>query len=313
MHSMWPMSLLFLLTLPGCVTGFRPGPAKGAIGVIAHRGASAYAPENTLAAFEKAIEQQADWFELDCTLSRDGQLIVIHDDKLDRTTNGQGQVADKTLAELKQLDAGSWYSQSFAGEPLPTLDEALELAQGRVGVYIEIKDTGTARATAAAMLEAAAGGSQMSHKLRVQWKKLIASSSARNLELTRKVIAAIHARHMEKQVVVQSFCPDVCFTLRDEAPKLRTEFLAGYDPKKPERKEQFLQLARLIEPAGCNLAWDGLTAQDLQELRGMKQTVAVWTVDDPAQMRTLAEWGVTAIITNRPDVCRNTLEEIGRR
>jgi len=307
------MSVLFLLALPGCATGFRPGPAKGAIGVIGHRGASAYAPENTLASFEKAIDLGADWFELDCALTRDGQLIVIHDDKLDRTTNGQGKVADKTLAELKKLDAGSWFSNAFAGEPLPTLEEALERAKGQIGVYIEIKDTGTARATAAALLQAAAGTSNMTHKLRTQWKQLIASSSANNLALTRKVIAAIHARHMEDQVVVQSFCPDVCFTLRNEAPKLRTELLGAYDPEKPERKQQFLQLVRLIEPAGCNLAGDGVTAEDLQELRHLKKTVAIWTVDEPEQMRTLAEWGATAIISNRPDLCRETLEGIGRR
>ncbi len=313
MHPLWPTSLLFLLALPGCATGFRPGPPKGAVAVIAHRGASAYAPENTLVAYEKAIELGADWFELDVTLTRDGQLIVIHDGDLDRTTNGQGKVVQKSLDELKKLDAGSWFSNTYAGESMPTLVEALDCAKGRAGIYIEIKDMGTARATAGSLLKAAEGRTTMTHKLRTQWKEIIATSSSNNLALTRMVIAAIRARHMEHQVVVQSFCPDVCFTLLNEAPELRTEFLGAYDPKKPENKQQYLACARLIEPAGCNLAANGLTQEDVQEILHMKKTVAIWTVDDPEKIRAMAEWGATAIISNRPDVCRETLEGIGKR
>src|SRR5512145_1023455 len=91
--------------------------------IFAHRGASAHAPENTLAAFELAIAQQADAVELDVKLTADGQVIVFHDSTVDRTTNGHGKVQDMTLAELKALDAGSFLGSQFAGEKIPTLEE----------------------------------------------------------------------------------------------------------------------------------------------------------------------------------------------
>ena len=88
---------------------------------IAHRGASGYAPENTMAAFEKAFEMRADMLELDVQLSKDGQVVVIHDSSVERTTNGQGKVGDLTLEEvLRKLDAGSWYHTEFKGEVVPT-------------------------------------------------------------------------------------------------------------------------------------------------------------------------------------------------
>ncbi|MCK7530634.1 MAG: hypothetical protein MZV63_06105 [Marinilabiliales bacterium] len=92
-----------------------------------------------MAAFRAARDQRADWFELDCTLSADGAVVVIHDDTLDRTTSGNGPVEALTLAELQRLDAGSWFDPAFAGEPLPSLAEALALGDDATGVYVEIK------------------------------------------------------------------------------------------------------------------------------------------------------------------------------
>lgn len=110
--------------------------------VIAHRGASGHAPENTLSAFRKAIEMGADMYELDVRLAGDGEMIVMHDDKVDRTTNGKGKLSEFTLDELKKLDAGSWYGPEFAGERIPTLREALEAARGKIKVNIEVKESG---------------------------------------------------------------------------------------------------------------------------------------------------------------------------
>lgn len=94
--------------------------------VVAHRGALQYAPENTLAAFRKAIELGADLIEFDVRETKDGHLVVMHDDTVDRTTDGQGRVSQLTLAEIRRLDAGSWFGPQFKGERVPTLDEALE-------------------------------------------------------------------------------------------------------------------------------------------------------------------------------------------
>ncbi len=106
---------------------------------IAHRGASGYAPENTLAAFDQAIAMKAEFIELDVQMSKDGHLVVIHDTTVDRTTNGKGKVGDLTLAEIKKLDAGSWFGKRFAGERIPTLEEVLERYSGKIGLVIELK------------------------------------------------------------------------------------------------------------------------------------------------------------------------------
>ncbi|HHW48137.1 MAG TPA: glycerophosphodiester phosphodiesterase, partial [Clostridiaceae bacterium] len=108
--------------------------------VIAHRGAPKHAPENTIAAFRKALELGAEGIELDVHLSADGHLVVIHDEKVDRTSDGKGLVKEKTLEELKALDFGSWFSKEFKGETIPTLDEVLELLKSWTGIInIEIK------------------------------------------------------------------------------------------------------------------------------------------------------------------------------
>lgn len=106
---------------------------------IAHRGASKEAPENTMAAFERAAELQYDFIELDIQLSKDGELVVIHDATVNRTTNGTGSIKDMTLADIQALDAGSWFSSSFKGEKIPLLQEVLDRFGGEIGLLIEIK------------------------------------------------------------------------------------------------------------------------------------------------------------------------------
>ena len=111
---------------------------------IAHRGASGYAPENTFAAFRKAIAIGAGFIETDLQLSRDARFVAIHDATVNRTTNGQGAVHDLTLAELRRLDAGSWFGSEFAGERIPTIEEILEFAKKHDAVfYLELKPSGS--------------------------------------------------------------------------------------------------------------------------------------------------------------------------
>lgn len=121
--------------------------------VIGHRGAPSRAPENTLASFGAALEIGVDGLELDVHLSRDGQLVVIHDADLRRTTNGQGFVHEYTLAQLKTLDAGSWYGAAFAGERIPSFEEVLDLVGKRVPLQVELKGAtqGVTEATIAAL------------------------------------------------------------------------------------------------------------------------------------------------------------------
>jgi glycerophosphoryl diester phosphodiesterase len=107
--------------------------------IIAHRGASAEAPENTLIAFELGIRQGCTGIELDVHLSRDGQLVVCHDSTVERTTNGVGAIADMTVSELRAFDAGSWLNERFAGERLPLLGEVFDLAPPAMPINVEIK------------------------------------------------------------------------------------------------------------------------------------------------------------------------------
>ena len=111
---------------------------------IAHRGASAYAPENTTAAFELAIEMGANAIETDVQLSQDGHLVLFHDTLIDRTSNGTGKIGDHSLADLQSLDCGSWFSPKFAGAPMLKLHDALETFLHRIPFVLEIKDPNAA-------------------------------------------------------------------------------------------------------------------------------------------------------------------------
>jgi glycerophosphoryl diester phosphodiesterase len=106
---------------------------------VAHRGAAGYAPENTIAGFDLAVDMKADYIEIDVQRSKDGELVVIHDTTVDRTTDGTGKVGDLTLQQLQQLDAGSWKEESFAGETIPAFEEILDRYHGKVGILIELK------------------------------------------------------------------------------------------------------------------------------------------------------------------------------
>jgi glycerophosphoryl diester phosphodiesterase len=125
--------LLTCLLLPG------RGAFAGPILDVGHRGYSAAFPEDTLVSMNAAYDVGADFAEIDLHKSSDGAVVIIHDDTLDRTTNGSGLVSDHTLAELQQLDAGSWFDPQFAGEPIPTLDQALDAAMGRGPLLLDQK------------------------------------------------------------------------------------------------------------------------------------------------------------------------------
>jgi len=109
--------------------------------LMAHRGNSALAPENTLAAFAKALETPSQWTELDVHLTADGEVIVMHDATVDRTTNGRGVIAEMTLAQIKALDAGSWFGPEFTNERVPTLAEVVDLVKDRIRLNVEIKSS----------------------------------------------------------------------------------------------------------------------------------------------------------------------------
>lgn len=305
------------LAVLGCIVAmgcqrYRAGAPYGAIDVIAHRGASAYAPENTLAAFKLAKEMSADWFELDCTLTRDGEVVVMHDDTVDRTTNGTGYVRDLTLYDIKQLDAGSWFAPEFAGERVPTLGQALDFAKWNIGVYIEIKDSSDDRTLLQEILMEAQGDKDASRQFKNHMIDMIERAESYNLALTRKVIEEVRWRKMHRHVVIQSFSPIICAIVKHEAPEIRVEYLGGFKDGEYEKWEQYLRIGYFFDFDGFNMNADALTIGRLEAFQDADKTVAIYTVNDLETMKRFVEWGVDGIITDKPDLGRTLTGTVNR-
>ncbi|MEU4726118.1 glycerophosphodiester phosphodiesterase family protein [Nonomuraea dietziae] len=247
-------------------------PAVGAPSVtvvnVAHRGASAYAPENTIAALELADEQDADMVELDVQETRDHHLVLMHDTTLARTTDveelfphrGPWRVGDFTLAEIRRLDAGSWSSPDYRGEAVPTLGEALQAMSGSgVGLLLEIKAP-----------------------------RLYPGIESRVAEELRRNIS------WPGRLVVQSFDWGSMRRFHRVMPEVQIGLLGT-----PSTGE----LAGLAGfAAQINPPHHELTADYVRRVHGHGMEVFAWTVDDADIMRRLISYGVDGIITNKPDV-----------
>jgi glycerophosphoryl diester phosphodiesterase len=237
---------------------------------IAHRGASAYAPENTLAAFRLALEMGADGFELDVMLSADGHLVVIHDDTADRTTDGSGPVQEKTLAELKALDAGARFDARFAGERIPTLREIFDLVAGdRAFVNVEIK-----------------------------------TDSLKGDGLEEKLVALIRRYGLGECLLISSFNPFALWRMRRLAPDLPLALLYAEDQRIHLRDRWF---AFLSHPDALNPSFRMATQEHVRRAKSKGHRLYVWTVDEEKEMRRLIALGVDGIITNKPDLLRQVL------
>lgn len=231
--------------------------------VVAHRGFSGAAPENTLIAFRKGIEVGSDMIELDVHLTRDGEIAVIHDETLERTTNGKGRIVDHTLQELKKLDAGSSFGPQFAGEKIPTLKEVLDLAKGRVPVNIEIKNPTHGKYTIA--------------------------------ELTERVLREVNQAGMMDRVIFSSFNPAALEWIGRKEPRAGGAFLF-------HRPWNFLRdIPGSQEYAVLNLRNIHLTREKVAEIKKAGKIINVYTVNTDEEMKQFVDWGVDGIITNHPD------------
>lgn len=230
--------------------------------VIAHRGASASAPENTLAALRLAAAEGATWVEVDVKLSRDGHCILMHDDLLGRTTNGRGEVAQYDLDELKRLDAGSWFAKRFAGEPIATLEEALALCcELGLGLNLEIKPCpGRQHETAIALVET----------LRRHWP------SGRDWPL------------------LSSFAPASLEEARLLAPEIPRGLLIG----RPTRRA--LDMLDRLECATLHCDAKRASRELVRTLEASGRPLLCYTVNDPFRARRLLDAGVAAVFTDRP-------------
>ncbi len=249
--------------------------------IIAHRGASGSAPENTLSAFKKAMEIGVDYIELDIHLSKDGEVIVIHDATLDRTTTGKGPVQDKTLAELQQLDAGSWYGDAFKNEPLPTLRQVLELANGKTKVLIEIKSP---------------------------TEGLYAGIEQKTLDLIKEYNAYSWCE-------MQSFHPEVVENwIAIDTQVTVYQLIAGamFGLSYDDQVRWGNSIGNNGRVAGINPNKKFARAKYIKKLHQAGYVCFVWTVNETADMQDLMRKGVDGIITNYPERLKQLIEEEGR-
>lgn len=243
--------------------------------VIGHRGASAYYPENTMAGFRAAVDMGAEMIELDILLSKDGIPVVIHDETLDRTTNGEGRVADYTLAELKQLDAGSWFHPDFEGESIPTLEEVLFFAKNRIAVNIEIKTE--------AVRDSVPGG------------------------IEEKSLELVNRYGMAEYVLFSSFDYRAVNHLRQLDQEIATALL--YEKQQSgDRKPQ--QLIQDFKANAFNCSHRQLNRKWVAELNKHEVPFFVYTVNSKVKMKKLIGQGVSGIFSDKPDLLKEVVEKL---
>ncbi len=243
--------------------------------VIAHRGASAYYPENTMAAFEGALEMNAEMIELDVMLTKDGVPVAFHDASLEDHTDGSGELKNYTLNELQKLDAGSWFHPKFSEQKIPTLEEVLAFTSGKISLNIEIKTE--------AVSDEVRGGVE-----------------EKSLELVKKY-------GMEDHVLFSSFDYRAIAHLKELDPDMPAAIL--YEKSQSDKKLPSELLSKYSADA-FNCSYRQLNTKRFKDIRKHNIPVFVYTVDRPSRMRKLLKMNVTGIFTNKPDVLWEVLEKL---
>lgn len=230
---------------------------------VAHRGWSGKAPENTMAAFQLAMnEPEITAIELDVHLSKDGVPIVIHDHTLERTTNGHGRVIDRTAAELQTLDAGSWFLPEFSEETIPLLEQVLEMAKGKKKLYIELKQMGSFYSG-----------------------------------LEEKVVKLITKYHMHEEILLISFDHESLIKIKALAPHLKTGLIfLGMPTLLPEQ-------ALFSGADQLSFHHSFLTKEIVEMLLARRIEIGAWTVNDLDSLRRIVSLSNEIYITtNHPEI-----------
>ncbi|WP_175990551.1 glycerophosphodiester phosphodiesterase family protein [Bacillus sp. Marseille-Q1617] len=232
---------------------------------VAHRGAAGYAPENTIAGFDLAVDMKSDYIEIDVQRSKDGELVVIHDTTVDRTTDGTGKVGELTLGQLKSLDAGSWKGEQFAGETIPTFEEVLERYHGKVGILIELK----------------------------------APELYPGIE--KEVAEALEKQNLDKpqneKIIIQSFNFESMKKMDQLLPQVPIGVLTYHlADTTAEALQEFSTYAEWFNPSY------GIVSEELvDEVHSLDMQIGSWTVRSQEAADFLFEMKVDAIITDYPD------------
>jgi len=242
--------------------------------VIAHRGDSAHRPENTLASFASALEIGAGIVELDVQLTADGQIVVLHDAEVDRTTTGRGDVRRMSLEEVRTLSAGypERFGDAWKGERVPTLAEALALVHGRARVMIEIK------------------------------KESVSDDAEGGIEA--RTIAEVRRQGLADQVALISFEHRALLRCRAQAPEIARGHLFG--------RTTLEKMLRNTRDAGCGVVMphkDQLSDAIATGVHEAGWKLATWVVDEPEELKRLARFGLYGVGSNRPGVLLQALAD----
>jgi glycerophosphoryl diester phosphodiesterase len=241
--------------------------------VFAHRGASGDAPENTLSSFQLAVTQGAHAVELDAKLSQDGKIIVIHDRTLERTTNGKGYVHQTSFENLRSLDAGSWFSEAYAGEKIPLLEEVLESVASQLFVNIEVTNYKTPRDT-----------------------------------LPFEIANLIKKMGVEDRVLFSSFLPRNLHILKDLLPNTPVALLT--EPK-IYSFTQWLGIAKRNAPDIQHPYLSDVNAKMLDKAHAEGRRIHAWTVNKEEDMKRLLAMGVDGIFTDYPALALALIKQNG--
>ncbi len=237
--------------------------------IIGHRGCAGYAPENTLEGIHTAADMGVEWVELDVKLTKDQIPILFHDEDLDRTTGMSGNIADLTLSDVKELDAGSWFGESFIGAKIPTLEEAVDVFLERnLGLNLEIKPCpGREKETAEAALD---------------------------------VLSAIWDDH--SRVLISSFQHVSLEAAFDVAEDWHRGLLLP-----EEWPENWAEMAEYLKVSTINLHGNSVTREQVESAIDLDMPVLAYTVNDPDRARFLQAWGVDSFFTDVPDVLMDSV------
>jgi glycerophosphoryl diester phosphodiesterase len=239
--------------------------------IFAHRGASAHAPENTLAAFELALGQDADAIELDVKLSLDGHAVVIHDQTVDRTTGSHGRVKDLSLSQLQALDAGRFFSENYRGEKIPTLEQVFEAVGKRTFINVELTNYATPRDQ---LVETVC---MLVKKCGLQKRVMFSSFFAYNLSKARAYLPDVPRGLLAFNGWLGAWARSFGFNF------------GRYQALHPYLKD--------------------VTPQQVQRVHRLNRRIHVWTVNAAEDMRRLFRWGVDAIFTDDPQLASQVRNE----
>ncbi|MHB8138764.1 MAG: glycerophosphodiester phosphodiesterase [Smithellaceae bacterium] len=242
--------------------------------IIAHRGASAYYPENTIPSFKAAIGMGADMVEMDVQLTLDGEVVVFHDKNISRCTNARGSIADYPYAELQKLDAGSWFDRKFKGEKIPALSKVLTFCKNRIAVNIEIKTE--------AVTNVIPGG------------------------IEEKCLKIVNRIGMRKHVIFSSFDPRAVQHLKQidrQAP------VAVLFEKKHYGSQLPSDIVASLGADAFNCSRRELGKKWLADLKHHGIPASVYVVNDEKSMKHLLGLGVDGIFTDKPDILKGVLED----